>query len=540
MISEDTRSMLSYLKSLLNDRRVEALLPEKISNDPTFLEVDQTIKTIRNAATEMGNGNLSHDIKGRGYVLGSLKNLQASLRNLTWITKAIAAGDFSQRVDFLGDFSEAFNLMAAKLESSIHALEEARSHFEMIFQTIPDATVMTKINDGTLIAYNQAFLEATQLTAKELVVGTFNVNNLYIDPIQRESFIQSLERDGFVENLEIFFYGRNNQKHIGLVSSKKIIIAGIPHALSVIRDITELKAIEIKLQQSEERHRLLADNAADVIWTMDLDGRFTYVSPSVEKLRVYTVDEVMAQTAEEVLCPDSLIHMHEGLARAMNSVQNNLPFKVFRGELEQPCKDGSTVWTEATVSGIYNEDGRFIGMLGVTRDITERKMMEEEIRRLSITDKLTQSFNRLKLDETLEQQLRWSKNNRSHFSIIILDIDHFKQVNDTFGHQVGDRVLIELVTVLNKNVRNGDVVGRWGGEEFLIILPETRLEDATGLAERLRTAVAGTRFTTAGQVTISLGVSAFKTDNSPDAIVSRADTALYLAKEKGRNRVEVR
>lgn len=98
---------------------------------------------------------------------------------------------------------------------------------------------------------------------------------------------------------------------------------------------------------------------------MDLTGRFTYISPSVEKLRGYTVEEVMAQSQEEVLCPGSLVQMHEGLARAINSVQNGLPFQVYRGELEQPCKDGTTVWTEATVSGIYSEDGRFVGMLGL-------------------------------------------------------------------------------------------------------------------------------------------------------------------------------
>jgi diguanylate cyclase (GGDEF)-like protein/PAS domain S-box-containing protein len=538
MLSNDAQLILEYYQALLNDLRVSAVPPENLRGDETFLAVDQTLRTIRAAAAELGNGNLSHEIKGKGYVLGAIKNLQASLRNLTWITKTIASGDFSQRVHFLGDFSEAFNSMTEKLETSIRDLEEARSHFEMVFQTIPDATVITKVADGTLVAYNRAFMEATKFTDADLSAGEFNIADLYFDLSQREIFLRTLERDGFVENLEFSFYGKNNQQHIGLVSSKIIIIDGIPHALSVIRDITEIKAIEAKLQQSEERHRLLADNAADVIWTMDLEGRFTYVSPSVKKLRGYTVEEVLAQSAEEVLCPGSLIHMQQGLARAINSVQNGLPFKVFRGELEQPCKDGSTVWTEATVSGIYSEDGRFVGMLGVSRDISERRIMEEEIRRLSITDKLTQSFNRLKLDETMEAQWEWSRACGLPFAIIILDIDHFKLVNDTYGHQVGDRVLIELVAVLHDNVRDGDVVGRWGGEEFLIILPDTNLADATVLAERLRQAVAGHVFSTAGQVTISLGVAAFTTDNSPETIVSRADTALYQAKEKGRNRVE--
>ncbi|MBU4440228.1 MAG: diguanylate cyclase, partial [Firmicutes bacterium] len=409
---------------------------------------------------------------------------------------------------------------------------------EMVFNTIPDATIITNFEDGTLVAYNQAFIETTKFSVLELNRSPVTIIDLYLNIDERNMLLEKLKKDGYIENAEISFRGRSGEILTGLISSRLIFIKGVPHILSVIRDITQLKAIEKKLQESEELHRLLADNAADVIWTMNLDGKFSYISPSVKKLRGFSVEEVMAQSQEDVLCPGSLIYLQQGLERAIQAVQNNQPFQVFRGELEQPCKDGSTVWTEATVSGIYSEDGRFVGMLGVTRDISERKIMEEEILRLSITDKLTQSYNRLKLDETLEQQFERSKTEAIPFSIIILDIDHFKLVNDTYGHQVGDRVLIELVAVLTKNVRSDDIVGRWGGEEFLIILPETNLSDGLHVAEKLRGVVETYRFTTAGQVTISLGVSAYWDDLTPESIVSRADTALYQAKENGRNRVE--
>ncbi|HEY5556755.1 diguanylate cyclase [Acetobacterium sp.] len=538
MIDENEQELLKYLKALVFDVKIKEEIPEKFKENGDFSELDEMIRTIRTSANELGVGNLSYEIKGKGYVLGSLKSLQASLRNLTWKTQAIAAGDFSQSVHFLGEFSDAFNSMTRKLESSIQEINEAREHFELVFETIPDATIITGIDEGNLLAFNKAFLDITQYTEQEIIDQKINIFNLYVSQEQRALLLDKLKKDGFSQNLEIAFQNKNKEKIIGLVSSRIINVEGKDHILSVIRDITPLKEIEQKLRESEERHRLLADNAADVIWTMDLYGQRTYVSPSVEKLRGYSSEEVKKQTFEELLCPDSLIIMQNGLMLASEKVGSERALNTFRGEFEQPCKDGSTVWVETTVSGIYNEEGNFIGMLGVDRDIAERKKMEEEIRRLSITDKLTQSYNRLKTDDTLEKELERSNRTKIPFSVILLDIDHFKSVNDTFGHQVGDTVLVELADILKNNVRSIDIVGRWGGEEFLIILPETDKNGAMLKAEKLRTLIDKNNFTKAGKITASFGVSAYDGDTSPENIVSRADAALYQAKENGRNRVE--
>lgn len=135
------------------------------------------------------------------------------------------------------------------------------------------------------------------------------------------------------------------------------------------------------LRVSEERHRLLADNATDVIWTMNLEGRFTYVSPSVEILRGYTSAEVMRQSIEQALTPASIPIATKALGDSIAAMATGKPFIPFRGELEQPCKDGSTVWTEVTTTGMKNAAGEFIGILGVTRNITERKRAEDARRR---------------------------------------------------------------------------------------------------------------------------------------------------------------
>lgn len=138
-------------------------------------------------------------------------------------------------------------------------------------------------------------------------------------------------------------------------------------------DIAHRKRIEEDLRQSEERHRLLADNATDVIWTMNFEGRFTYVSPSVEKLRGYTVDEAMRQSIEETLTPESALIARHELGEVIKAIRTTGPGRTFRGELEQSCKDGKTVWTETTVSGMHNPAGDPVGLLGVTRDITKRR-----------------------------------------------------------------------------------------------------------------------------------------------------------------------
>ena len=137
---------------------------------------------------------------------------------------------------------------------------------------------------------------------------------------------------------------------------------------------------EEALRQSEERYRLIADHATDVIWTMDAQGRFTYVSPAVHKLRGYSPAEVMAQGMAEALTPDSLALVAETFHAALSRVAAGLPVEPFRGELEQPRKDGMTVWTEVATNGLYNENGEFTGFVGITRDITERRRLEGELR----------------------------------------------------------------------------------------------------------------------------------------------------------------
>jgi diguanylate cyclase (GGDEF)-like protein len=165
--------------------------------------------------------------------------------------------------------------------------------------------------------------------------------------------------------------------------------------------------------------------------------------------------------------------------------------------------------------------------------------MVEELRFLAITDKLTGIYNRLKLDEVLTAEILRAKRYTRPLAVILIDIDQFKLVNDTYGHLIGDTVLKEVSSLLNENMRESDFVGRWGGEEFLVINPETTIAGALVLAQKLRKVIAEYAFAPVGRITISLGVASLVEGDQEDELLRRADEALYRAKNHGGNRVEL-
>lgn len=177
--------------------------------------------------------------------------------------------------------------------------------------------------------------------------------------------------------------------------------------------------------------------------------------------------------------------------------------------------------------------------LALQRARAELAIKNEELERLAIQDKLTGLYNRRKLDKSLAQEITRAGRYGRPLSIIMLDLDHFKEVNDTHGHPTGDAVLVETAARLRKALRTSDILGRWGGEEFLILCPETGLQATAGLANRLLRDYTASEFPTAGRRTASFGVATHRAGDRPEELLSRADAALYCAKKKGRNRVEL-
>ncbi len=205
------------------------------------------------------------------------------------------------------------------------------------------------------------------------------------------------------------------------------------------------------------------------------------------------------------------------------------------GEIQNRKKDGSDFWLEQHIVAIKNDKGEIESFVSVGQDITSKKELEE----LSSIDKLTGILNRRKLDEFLEYEVSVSKRYLTNLSLIIVDIDHFKSVNDTYGHQMGDKVLFEVTKIITNSIRESDIFGRFGGEEFLLICPETDQDQAFLLAEKLRKKIENYNFDKIGQKTVSLGISEFKEEDTANTLIKKADIALYESKNNGRNRTTI-
>jgi diguanylate cyclase (GGDEF)-like protein/PAS domain S-box-containing protein len=331
-------------------------------------------------------------------------------------------------------------------------------------------------------------------------------------------------------------------------------------------EITTRHGVEKELRSSEERYRRLAEQSKDVIWTIDLASmRFTYISPAVERGRGFTAEEVMANPMSAAMTPESYERVKtiidEHLTRISAGDRSALSAMT---EIDQPHKHGGTIATEVVASFLLDDNGKPVTVLGVARDISQRRAVEDrlraandklqnqldEIQRLqaalqeqAIRDSLTGCFNRRYLDETLERELWRARREGYPLALLILDLDHFKQINDTYGHQAGDEALKEVARALQADTRHEDVLCRYGGEEFVILMPRMPLEIATQRAERWRQMI-GSVCVRHGSielnVTASIGLAAYPEHGKvPDELTQAADLALYLAKHQGRNRVVV-
>ena len=307
----------------------------------------------------------------------------AGIRNIAWAT-TLAVG-----FGLLLLYSAGYLLWRKGQQrqelTSLKAQWAAEARFRVIFEQAPLGFALADSINGKIMEANARLSEIVGQPLDQLM-GVNNPQHRFTHP---DDIQQSLEHTRQLNAGEISSYSLNKRylHPDGSVVWASVTCAPVqvdadtpPRHLYIVEDITARKQMKERLQISEERHRLLADNAIDIINTMDLEGRFSYVSPSVKKLRGYTAEEVMPQSLKEVLTPDSLIIAQAYFGKLRANVTAGLPLENFRGELEQQCKDGSSVWTDVTASPILSADGNFVEILGVSRDISERKRYEHELK----------------------------------------------------------------------------------------------------------------------------------------------------------------
>ena len=302
------------------------------------------------------------------------------------------------------------------------------------------------------------------------------------------------------------------------------ILFSIPLAIYTARTPSRLQKTLHDANIEMKRFAYIIDKYV-ITATTNLSGVITDISSAFSKVSGYSKNELVDKNIRIIKHEDTPQSVHKSIWSTI------LEGKQWNGEIKNKAKNGDGYWLEQTIIPIKDRNDEIISFMSVGAEITAKKRLEV----ISVTDKLTNVFNRRKLDETLHLELEKVKRYAKTLSLILIDIDHFKRVNDTYGHQTGDEVLKSVSKILQDNIRKIDLLGRFGGEEFMIICPETSQEGAMSLAEELRKKIEEFDFPTVKNVTISLGVATYSDDDNEDSLIKRCDAALYLAKEEGRN-----
>ena len=414
---------------------------------------------------------------------------------------------------------------------------EAEEKYTLMFNTIPDAVLITRLRDGLFIEVNQGFTKLSGYTREE-VIGTTTLDiDIWFDPTERARFIVLLTENGVIEDMEFQFRKKNGRPLLGLLSSRIIQVNEEPHILSVVRDITSRKKMEEKLRENEQKYRFLTENSGDVIWHINKRLRIDYMSPADEQIRGFKREEVIGQQIWTFFKPEGVELVRQKIANHQEKEDIGNNSNTTRFEIEQKCKDGSWIWTEVVAAPHYDNYGNLIGYHGLARDITERKQLLDQLYHEATIDELTNISNRRHFMNLAELELRRARRYHHPLSVVILDFDNLKGINDTYGHLAGDRALTVFAKIVKEIIRDVDILGRFGGDEFLLLLPETDAEHALLVMERIRNVMStspvfyGERNFT---ITFSAGIATVEdwTDSLED-LLNRADNALYQIKQKG-------
>lgn len=293
-------------------------------------------------------------------------------------------------------------------------------------------------------------------------------------------------------------------------------------------DITGHVHAQERLTMTEADLSFLADSISDVIWQVDHGFTFTYVSSADKKMRGFSKEEVIGKKLWDFLLPEDIQMIKNLQAERMlrDVAGTTVGTKLY--ELQILCKDSNYIWVEVSVNPVI-KDGILTGYQGMNRDITERKLMESQLQVYATTDLMTGAVNRRTGVTILEKLLASSKMSEEIFAVCFLDIDGLKKINDTYGHAAGDELITRAAAVLRKCIRKTDTLCRFGGDEFLLILPECDIAGIEELLARIHKYLDSSE-SVDGNISFSIGIVVYNegmSDISADDIISQADRRMY-------------
>jgi diguanylate cyclase (GGDEF)-like protein/PAS domain S-box-containing protein len=433
-----------------------------------------------------------------------------------------------------------FGYVITRLVAKRRAAEEiARKQSAAIESSMDGIAIYDR--DDTYVYVNQAYAKLNGYDSPAEIIGkTYRLMYNEQERTRMDQFcVPALKKSGRWRG-ELIATRKNGNTYVQEASVTMLEDGG---RICIVRDISWRKRSEARLQRSERFLSTIFDSIRDPFCIFDRDYKIVRVNDAYAQMKNLHLKDLLGKKCYEVL--------HNGTTVCDNCVvQKSL-------QSADPCaKDkpvtlpnGDEVWFEIYTYPILDEDGKVSHVIEYTRDITDRKKFEEDRRRmiekleyLSRTDSLTGLMNRRALTDSLAYELERAKRYGTELSLILCDIDNFKEINDTWGHDTGDRSLQIIAATLKTILRNADIVGRYGGDEFMLILPETSENGGEGLAGKLLSAARDTDLRSRdGQpirLSMSIGVACVELGNDTmDSFIKRADDAMYASKQAGRNRV---
>jgi diguanylate cyclase (GGDEF)-like protein/PAS domain S-box-containing protein len=420
-------------------------------------------------------------------------------------------------------------------------LAASEEKFATLFQASPDPICVSRIRDGVFIEINPSFSEVFGWQPEEIVGRSAPQLQFWADPEQRTRVFGELLRNQGLDNVEARFHTRDGRLLTCVVSSRFIRVERQLCITTTFRDITARQQAEAALKASQEKFAKAFHSSPDAITITERDsGRYIEINEGFSRLTGYRADEVLGRTSKEMNIwarPSERDQMLEELRR--NGRVHHL-------EMIGQHRDGSQKVVEVSVEQIDLEGTACL--LLTARDVSALKDAQAQIQHLAYHDPLTNLPNRALLTDRLTQQIALLQRHKMRGALLFLDLDHFKHINDSLGHPLGDAVLKMVTARLEASVRLEDTVARLGGDEFVVLLTglEGKRSEVTyqvrGIADKLRKLLAepmlveGHRL----QVTPSIGIALIPDHGaSPADLLKRADIALYRAKDSGRNAIQI-